>query len=272
MTLSLTALSYYCTQRELYSVEQAAGSADCKRTRRLLLYVVDLRGGACCSPTFCFRTTSNSCTVPCTCGQQCYISIEVKRKLIMAGEELKQSMEKCFSFSCTVEASNKFDELLQVEHDEEVQQGKEVLACHSLRELVARGFCVSNLHLESQRTGLNGRYLLHFVSGTKHGGDSDQRHWLQCSTFKQGDIVSVRMFENPSTCKEDCMDNLTGVVWKLGSSSITISLEENCAESSKLRVANCKSKFSLVKLANDITYRRYKRCVCTGMEGGYLNQ
>lgn len=172
--------------------------------------------------------------------------------------ENRQQVERRLCFAGVEEVSDFFEDLLLLEHNEEVQQAKEIVSCRNLRELVARGFCVSNLHLESQNTGIHGRHLLHFTPG----GGKGQEDWLRASTLKQGDIVAVRSSNDHSGRKGDEDDDadVSGVVWKIGSSSISIALDEASAHGSSLwGDGGIKGKFSLVKLANDVTYRRYRK-------------
>ncbi|XP_065191168.1 DNA-binding protein SMUBP-2-like [Sycon ciliatum] len=143
-----------------------------------------------------------------------------------------------------------FEELLEIEHDAEVEQSQEILSSHSIRDLLSAGVCMTNLSLESQSTGFNGRRILKFSPAIRSGS-------FQKTSLKAGDVVSI--WGNEGTTEGDKADGLTGVLTRVSGADVEVALDDKHSTYQEASSAN--SRFTLLKLANDVTHKRYRRCM-----------
>ena len=76
------------------------------------------------------------------------------------------------------------EQLLELEHNTEVQEQKLLYENKSVKHLENKGICIRNMHVEHHKTGLYGRFLVTFShSNDKHkdgedGGGSTHSHKL----------------------------------------------------------------------------------------------
>ena len=63
-------------------------------------------------------------------------------------------------YSSLADFISRQEELLKIEHDEEVQERTTAIETLSLKELEKRGICLRNLNVCDQRTGMYGRFLV----------------------------------------------------------------------------------------------------------------
>lgn len=137
----------------------------------------------------------------------------------------------------------KHSALLELERQEEVEQNAKLQEKYSLKELQSKGLCITKLVLDCAHTGLYGRSVCKFRS-CHHGAP------LPCHSFSNGDIVGV-VVASDATREVIC----SGVVSSVTSANITLAFDEgrDTLDADDGRI------FNLLKLANDVTYRRLKR-------------
>lgn len=133
--------------------------------------------------------------------------------------------------------------LLELERQEEVEQNAKLQEKYSVKELQSKGLCITKLVLDSAHTGLYGRNICKFRS-CHHGAP------LPSHGFSNGDIVGVVVASDPAR-EVIC----SGVVSSVAPANITLAFDEgrDTLDADDGRV------FNLLKLANDVTYRRLKR-------------
>lgn len=133
--------------------------------------------------------------------------------------------------------------LLELEREEEVEQNAKLQEKYSVKELQSKGLCIAKLVLDSAHTGLYGRTICKFRS-CHHGAP------LPSHGFSNGDIVGVAAASDPAR-EVIC----SGVVSSVATANITLAFDEgrDTLDGDDGRV------FNLLKLANDVTYRRLKR-------------
>ncbi|KAG0417475.1 hypothetical protein HPB47_005582 [Ixodes persulcatus] len=134
-------------------------------------------------------------------------------------------------------------ELLELERDEEVEQNAKLQEKFSLKELQNKGLCITRLLLGSSRTGLYGRNICRFRS-SHHGAP------LPSHKFSSGDIAGVVVASDPGR-EVVC----SGVVSSVSQTDVTVAFDEgrDALDGDDGRT------FHLLKLANDVTYRRLRR-------------
>ena len=128
--------------------------------------------------------------------------------------------------------------LLALEREAEVEEANALQSQTSIKELCQKGVAVQKLVVEGQVTGLYGRTIITFTNKTV--GQE-----LPAHSLTSGDIVGVRGSDNTEA-------EISGVVTAVRATSLAIAVSEQGEEA---RIDE-NSVYSLVKLANDITYRR----------------
>ncbi|XP_062432389.1 DNA-binding protein SMUBP-2 [Rhea pennata] len=137
--------------------------------------------------------------------------------------------------------------LLQEEREAELAQSRTWQESSSLKELQRRGICLLKLQAANQRTGLYGRLLVTFQPRT-YSSDAE----LPSNSFGPGDIVGL--YE--STGQSDLLS--TGIITRVTSRSVTVAFEESRDGVLSL---DRESSYRLLKLANDVTYKRLKKAL-----------
>ncbi|XP_038619951.1 DNA-binding protein SMUBP-2 [Tachyglossus aculeatus] len=137
--------------------------------------------------------------------------------------------------------------LLEDEREAEIDESRSWQKNVSLKELQRRGVCLLKLHVTSQRTGLYGRLLV-TLEGRKRGSGSG----LPANSFGPGDIVGL------CTGASEDADPARGVVTRLTPEAVTVAFEE--PQGGQLSL-DPESTFSLLRLANDVTYKRLKKAL-----------
>ncbi|KYO41590.1 DNA-binding protein SMUBP-2 [Alligator mississippiensis] len=140
-------------------------------------------------------------------------------------------------------------QLLQEEREAEISEARTWRENISLKELQRRGVCLLKLQAASQRTGLYGRLLVTFQP-RKYESDVE----LPYNSFGPGDIVGL--YE--STDQGDPLS--TGIVTHVTPKLVTIAFEES---RDGLLSLDRESSYRLLKLANDVTYKRLKKALNT---------
>uniref|UniRef100_A0A9L0K4C2 Immunoglobulin mu DNA binding protein 2 n=1 Tax=Equus asinus TaxID=9793 RepID=A0A9L0K4C2_EQUAS len=140
-------------------------------------------------------------------------------------------------------------DLLELERDAEVEERRSWQENISLKELQSRGVCLLKLQVSSQRTGLYGRLLVTFeprrcVSSAV----------LPSNSFTSGDIVGLYDAANEGS------QLATGILTRITQKSVSVAFDEShdCQLS-----LDRESSYRLLKLANDVTYKRLKKALIT---------
>jgi len=128
--------------------------------------------------------------------------------------------------------------LLALEREAEVEEADILQSQSNIKDLCQKGVAVQKVVVEGQVTGMYGRTIVTFAS--RIVGQE-----LPAHSLTSGDIVGVR--GNDST---EC--NISGVVTVVKSTSLAIAMSEQ-GDEARLDES---SVYNLVKLANDITYKR----------------
>jgi DNA polymerase alpha-associated DNA helicase A len=141
--------------------------------------------------------------------------------------------------------------LLDKELQSELAETSSLISSTSPSALQRAGVAVINLSLASQRTGFGGKTVVELALDSAVGGGKDGD--LPEHGLRVGDIVSVAEQPAGSAKKREVKEleanGAKGVVTRVGKSRLHIALdkEEDDVATTKLWV---------VKLANDVTYKR----------------
>ncbi|KAM4553672.1 DNA-binding protein SMUBP-2 [Fundulus diaphanus] len=147
-------------------------------------------------------------------------------------------------------------ELLQQEREAEIEETKIWQENISLKDLQNKGVCLLKLRVGSQSTGLYGRTVV-VLEPRKHLGFSS----LPSNSFGPGDIVGLHDPSGCSVSSQIC----TGIVTRISQASVSVAVEDLKDEAS----FDAECLYNLLKLANDVTYKRMKRALNT--LNGYRN-
>ncbi|OTA94411.1 hypothetical protein M434DRAFT_394677 [Hypoxylon sp. CO27-5] len=144
--------------------------------------------------------------------------------------------------------------LLDAELQSEIQETSGLISGTSPASLQRAGLAVTNLVISSQRTGLGGRTVLEL------GPDSATGSELPEHGLRTGDIVLVSEQPAGSAKKREVKDlerkGAKGVVTKVKRDAIAVAVDED-----KEDAANFGGRVWLVKLADDVTYRRMNQAM-----------
>lgn len=156
--------------------------------------------------------------------------------------------------------------LLSEEQAAEVSETSLLLSSSPPIVVARAGLAILNLNIVSQRTGLGGKTVVElgldpgFSSPTKTDSKSSDKQKLPEHGLRTGDIV--RVAEQPKGGeKKAVQENLKtkgaeGVVTKAGQAFISVALGKGDEEGSKSLDELFTRRLWLVKLANDVTYKR----------------
>ncbi|XP_061630708.1 DNA-binding protein SMUBP-2 [Phyllopteryx taeniolatus] len=147
-------------------------------------------------------------------------------------------------------------ELLQEEREAELEETRVWKENISHKELQNKGVCLLKLHIGSQSTGLYGRTVVVFEP-RKHLGFS----CLPSNSFGPGDIVGLY---DSGGCSGTSQIS-TGIVRRVHQASISVAFDDSNDGLS----FETEALYSLLKLANDVTYKRMKRALY--VLNGYSN-
>ncbi|KAK8232308.1 P-loop containing nucleoside triphosphate hydrolase protein [Phyllosticta capitalensis] len=140
--------------------------------------------------------------------------------------------------------------LLDAELDAERAETALLTSAHPPQTLAHAGLAIVNLTIASQRTGLGGKTVLDLEQDSAVKGASGE---LPQHGIRVGDIVGLAEQPAGSARKKDKSDKkergVEGVVLKVSRSSVSVALDKEDVEIPGGRLW-------LVKLANDVTYKR----------------
>ncbi|GFU42605.1 DNA-binding protein SMUBP-2 [Nephila pilipes] len=135
-------------------------------------------------------------------------------------------------------------ELLELEREAEIEENKCLQEGCSVKSLQKKGVCIPKLRIFKTSTGLFGRTLLHFEAF--YGNSTLATH-----TISSGDIVGIGSLNSDG--KIEIVTS--GVVSRVSDTVITVAFEKN----SNFSELENEVQYMIVKLANDVTYKRLKR-------------
>ncbi|XP_053208693.1 DNA-binding protein SMUBP-2-like [Panonychus citri] len=133
--------------------------------------------------------------------------------------------------------------LIQIEYEAEIEKTINNQKNLKLVDLVRQGVCIHKLRCLSTRTGLFRRVLI-----TLAHNQSDKQlpaHKITC-----GDIVSIHEGAESESLA-------SGVVYSLNSNAVTVAFEKE----SNLNLDQDFNNYCLIKISNDVTYRRLKKAL-----------
>nr|XP_055171196.1 DNA-binding protein SMUBP-2 isoform X2 [Nyctereutes procyonoides] len=136
--------------------------------------------------------------------------------------------------------------LLELERDAEVEERRSWQENISPKELQSRGVCLLKLQVSSQRTGLYGRLLV-----TLEPRRCTSAAVLPSNSFTSGDIVGLYDEGNQLA---------TGILTRITQRSVTVAFDASHDFQLSL---DRERAYRLLKLANDITYKRLKKALIT---------
>ncbi|XP_068615340.1 DNA-binding protein SMUBP-2-like [Brachionichthys hirsutus] len=139
-------------------------------------------------------------------------------------------------------------ELLQEEREAEIAETRIWQENVSLKDLQNKGICLLKLHIGSLSTGMYGRTVV-VLEPTKYLGFSS----LPSNSFGPGDIVGLY---DTSGCTTDSQIG-SGIVTRVSQTSISVAFDDSKDGLS----FDTDSLYNLMKLANDITYKRMKKAL-----------
>ncbi|KAK5867303.1 hypothetical protein PBY51_011808 [Eleginops maclovinus] len=147
-------------------------------------------------------------------------------------------------------------ELLQEEREAEIEENRIWQENISLKDLQSKGVCLLKLQVSSQSTGLYGRTVVIFEP-RKHLGFSS----LPSNNFGPGDIVGLY---DTGGCTAASQIG-TGIVTRVSQTAISVAFDDSNDGLS----FDTDGLHNLLKLANDVTYKRMKNALNT--LNGYRN-
>ncbi|KAM8751786.1 DNA-binding protein SMUBP-2 [Acanthopagrus schlegelii] len=136
-------------------------------------------------------------------------------------------------------------ELLQEEREAEIEETRIWQENISLKDLQNKGVCLLNLQIGSQSTGLYGRTIV-VLEPRKHLGFLS----LPSNSFGPGDIVGLY---DTTGCTADSQIS-TGIVTRVSQASVSVAFDDSKDGLS----FDTDALYNLLKLANDVTYKRMK--------------
>ncbi|CAJ1056588.1 DNA-binding protein SMUBP-2 [Xyrichtys novacula] len=147
-------------------------------------------------------------------------------------------------------------ELLQEEREAEIEETRIWQENISLKDLQNKGVCLLKLQIGSQSTGLYGRTVV-ILEPRKHLGFSS----LPSNSFGPGDIVGLY---DTGGCTAASQIG-TGIVTRVSQTSISVAFDDSKDGLS----FDDDALYNLLKLANDVTYKRMKQAL--NALNGYSN-
>ncbi|XP_070763141.1 DNA-binding protein SMUBP-2 [Enoplosus armatus] len=139
-------------------------------------------------------------------------------------------------------------ELLQEEREAEIEETRIWQENISLKDLQSKGVCLLKLQIGSQSTGLYGRTVV-VLEPRKHLGFSS----LPSNSFGPGDIVGLY---DTGGCTAASQVG-TGIVTRVSQASVSVTFDDSKDGLS----FDTDALYNLLKLANDVTYKRMKKAL-----------
>ncbi|XP_067948248.1 DNA-binding protein SMUBP-2-like isoform X2 [Watersipora subatra] len=150
-----------------------------------------------------------------------------------------------FLQDCVDKYCHQTEELLKLERDAELEQARDLHESVPPKLLEKRGVCLTKLIIDSRKTSLYGRQILTLRSSNVN------RPELPANSITNGDIVGLHEL-GPTD-----LSISSGIVIGITSSFVSIAFEP----SDELAVLGDDSHYYVVKLSNDVTYKRLKHAL-----------
>lgn len=155
-----------------------------------------------------------------------------------------QGMETCGDSTLTVEDFvTKMRHLINLEHEAEKNESRQVLERTSEGIAASKGFVLLNLRVQDMDGGLLGKTLLTL---SRNKGNENDDNSLPPHKFSQHDIVNIK----PNRNEKGQQFHVEGVVYRLSDSAITISIDD-FPDDDLICVP-----LKVEKVANYLTYKR----------------
>lgn len=140
----------------------------------------------------------------------------------------------------------KTQKLIKLDYEEELEQNRVQCEKYSLKALEKSGFAIRKLVVTNTRIAF-GRQLYQLAV------PEEKKEEINLTTFGigNGDIVIV-------TTQSETGSKLSGVVLKMGRTNLEVAFDPSLRE---LEIFDQAEYFNLIKIANDVTYRRLKATV-----------
>jgi DNA polymerase alpha-associated DNA helicase A len=149
--------------------------------------------------------------------------------------------------------------LLDQELQSEIQETSSLISNHSPTGLQRAGLAITNLTISSQRTGLGGKTVLELGPD----GATSSTGELPEHGIRTGDIVLVAEQPAGSAKKREVKElerkGARGVVTRVQRAAVSVALDEGKDE------VLFSGRVWMVKLADEVTYRRYGTISATGL-------
>jgi ATP-dependent RNA/DNA helicase IGHMBP2 len=126
---------------------------------------------------------------------------------------------------------------------------RSLLETCSLARLQAKGKCLLKLRIESKYTGLYGRTIIVLQTAVP-GKIINTQH------FSSGDIVSISENSLPPSQINNAKVMVSGTVTKVAPQSVSIAIDNDLEDLDNQ--LNDNDTYKIIKLSNDITYKRIK--------------
>ncbi|CAI9732054.1 DNA-binding protein SMUBP-2-like [Octopus vulgaris] len=136
--------------------------------------------------------------------------------------------------------------LLEEERNAEIQENSYFYEKLPPKQLEKKGVCLLKLHLASQASGFYGRMIVKLEPWMKKE--------LPSHSFTPGDIVQLSLNQKNAAESENIA---VGIVSKTTSNSISIAFDEY----KDIETMSSDAHYKLLKIANDVTYKRLKSAV-----------
>ena len=149
--------------------------------------------------------------------------------------------------------------LLEAELQSELQETSSLISNTSPTSLQRAGVAITNLILTSQRTGLGGKTVVELGPDAATSSEGE----LPEHGIRTGDIVVVAEQPAGSAKKREVKDlearGSRGVITRVGRAAVWVALDGEDEDN----VAGMRRAW-VVKLANDVTYKRYAQSLVWG--------
>jgi ATP-dependent RNA/DNA helicase IGHMBP2 len=121
-----------------------------------------------------------------------------------------------------------------------------------LQKLQNKGLCLLKLKIDQKFTGLYGRTIIVFQTAVPG-------KQINTQYFSSGDIISISENSVPPSQLNNLKTLITGTVTKVASQSISIAIDNDLENLDDQ--LNDNDSYKLIKLSNDITYKRIKNAL-----------
>jgi len=152
-------------------------------------------------------------------------------------------------------------ELVELECTAEEDATKDEQQSLTFKQLEEKGIVLSGLVVDERKHGLGGHTLLTLVRNKALGGEASKKDGeplLPQHGFHSGDIVVLRESGGSSSAqKPDDTTGLRGLVYRVYDTKVTVAVDADLSD----EVGD--GLLRMFKVANDVTYKRYRKAMHT---------